>query len=660
MRRALLLALSLTAWVSGCDDAEVSPLKTDSNVAYARPAMATRVLYGPQRTTLLTPFPSNRYTRPDTSAPTGLRQWVSAESTGDTLPARYPSISEQLNELDGFSTVGGVSVQFSGPIDLASIERSTDAFKRADAPLLLLDIDPSSPERGSLRGLSVRYFPTEPDEGDPDGDFTLVAQPSTPLRQKTRYLFVVTDAVRDEAGQPVGASDDMAALLDQGAPGSYEDEVRAALPLLEEKFGVSKDHVALATVFTTETVQDESTSMALALRASPAPVIESLVREPSSANDKRVRFTGTYTAPEWRRTEGDGHWQIANGAPVEQSTAKLGFTLVFSDKTVSGPRPVVIFGHGLGSDRSETWSVTNQLADLGVAVIGIDAPEHGSRASDDANEMISSAVRFFAIDLDNRSFDLEKGRDNLRQMASDQLQLVRALTGPMRQLDLLPVDAPDGVPDLDPDRIAYLGQSFGSIMGPAALAIAPEIQSAVLNVGGAGLLTLIQDSAPFKLLTVGLFEANAPSGEAPRLLSAAQALIDPGDSLNYARFSTIEPAPMVTGWSPKSVLLQEVINDLIVPNSTTALLARASGLTLVGPQLQPIDELQTASAPLSGNISGIATGGLYQYKIADGAKAEHGSLLWSQEGRRQYAAFFKAVFEGKPGVIYAPDAISDL
>jgi hypothetical protein len=615
-----------------------------SGAAGAAPQAATIGLYGPAASTKLTPFPSNRYTRSDAASATGRLLAITPETTSDPLFAAYPTIVQQLNEQDGFSVAGGVVAHFSGPIDRASVERTIDEFHGAKAPFLLLDIDPASPEKGASRGLVTRYFDSPSDDGP--GDNAVMAQPATPLRPRTTYLFVATDAIRDADGAAVGPSAATSALLVGQQTGEYEDSVRAALPLLAEKEGVTAEHVVLASVFTTGSVHDGTFAMAKALRASEPPSLvgELVQTQKGSGTDHRIAFKGSLTAPEWRRPAPDGRWDMSSGSPALQGTVNLEFLLAFSDRDQVGPRPVVVFGHGLGDDKSSTYAAARWLAGVGVAVIGIDAPEHGSRATGDfGGDMVKTALAFFSIDLKERAFNLERGCDNLRQMSSDQLQVVRALKGALSTLDVLPAGAPDGVPDLDTSRVLYLGQSFGAILGSTPVALAPEFQGAVLNVGGDGLTTIMFESPLFKLLLDGLFAPGTPTGDKARLLAAAQGLVDPGDPLNYARYVTLEAAPVADGWKPRSVLLQQVKNDQLVPAASTARLARALGLTHVGKVLTPVDGLPTGQAPFSGNLGEGATGALFQFDNADGVPVSHGALVGSTEGSAQHNAFLSTL-----------------
>lgn len=434
MRRIVPLAFVL---LLGCDEAETEGPPTD-----AEPA--TWVLYGPTPSTKLSPFPSDRYAVADDTTKTGLRVAISTETTGDEFASLYPSIVDQLDELDGFSTVGGVTVHFSGPVDPASFTRAIDDYANADAPLRLIDVDPSSDEFGTARGLTVRYFPQDGE----DSEYVLVAQPSEPLRQRTKYLFVVTNQVKDSAGDAIGASEDMAAVLEGEEAGAYEDAVREALDAVGEEQELTSENVVLATLFTTQTVQDKTIGVVDAVRASPAPELdgEVTIGRVGEGEDARVEFLGRFTAPHWLDSDGRFRFQ-EDGSPVPGTEASLEFSLVFNHGDVTGPRPVVIFAHGMTSSKNMTWDVAEWLSGLGVVVIGIDAPEHGSRLAEGVGG-IDIIFRFLGVDgVDEGTFDLARGADNFRQMASDQTQLVRAIKGPIAELDLLPAGAPDGVPD---------------------------------------------------------------------------------------------------------------------------------------------------------------------------------------------------------------------
>lgn len=617
--------------------------------------------YGAREATRLVPFPSNRWTKPDPSTKTGLRVDIRAETTADPMVPAFPSTIAALDGLDGFSTVGPIVVAFDKDIDPKGI---------ADA-MALVDVDDASPSRGKRTPLVPKYYTTAGETPDaPPGtvfdssasvsDFTLLAQPAEPLRPRTKYLFVLADRVKTPKGGVVRASPEMRALLDGAEKGAYADSVRSALPAAESAAGITKDHVVLASVFTTASVRDVLETAAAERRAAPAPkLVEPFTVQQSGQNgDKRVRFVARFESPELRRPKPVGTFELEGDEPKTQATVSLEVFLAFSDATKSGPRPVVIFGHGLGGDKDGTWGTAERLADLGVAVVGIDAPEHGSRMDPPLppgkDDLLKSVLGFFAADPQTKAFDMERVRDNFRQMAIDQLELVR-LVESLGSLDLLPVGAPDGVPDLDPTRILYLGHSFGAVMGPTIGALAPEIKAACWNVGGAGLLTLMRDSGLFSLIVNSFRPAGTPAADVARFFAVTQAIVDPGDPINYARFNTLEALPGVANWAPKDVLLQEVENDNIVPNSSSELLARAAGLAHVGTPTHDVPEMTRLAAPLRANLPSGATGGFFQFSTADGAATSHGALVFTNDGRKQYVELFRSALEGR-GVIVDPQA----
>lgn len=622
----------------------------------ATPAPAPIVaLYGKPAETALSPYPSNRYTYADAATSTGLRIHVGPDVTNDQLIAGYETTVNQLNEMDGFSTVGGVIVNFSGPIDAQPLVIAPDAeppllgpildatdYQKPGAPFYLVDVDPDSPERGRPVGLIPQWYPQPADDDFPE-DFTLVAEPAIPLRPSTTYAFVVTTDLHAADGNAIARSPDMDALIGAGAEGEYGGSVSAALDEVEKGVGVKRNDVVLATVFTTATIRAGIEATGIAARKAPTPALLSpweVQQGPEMGG--RVRFQATYEAPEYRSAT-TGTWEFKDGVPVVQKKAGLELFLAFSKGEVSGKRPVVIYGHGLGGDKDGTWGTSERLAAVdpkGVAVFGIDSPEHGSRARDPNQNSLFAAFYFFGIDDATQTFNIAQARDNFRQMSSDQLELVRFIQS-LNTLDLLPVGAPDGMPDLDTSRILYIGHSFGSVQGATIMSLAPEITHAVWNVGGDGLMKLLRDSGTFGLLVNSFRPPNTPDGALGRFFAATQAIVDPGDPLNYARHCALEELPGTTGFAPRDILLQVVLNDTIVPNSSSEALARAMGATHMNP-IRSVSGLPEKMGALSANGATGSTLVMSQFdKIEGGKTAVHGDLIFSPEGQAQYVEFFK-------------------
>ena len=600
---------------------------------------------------VLTAYPSDRFTVADATTRTGLRVKLDAETTQDPAVLQFPQTFAQLNTLDGFSTISGAFATFSGALDVRGIAIDTKAdppdttplrdasdYTRPGAPMYLIDSDPKSPERGALIGLVPKYWGQDKDLDFAASDYTLLAQPARPLRPATRYFFVITNTLRGKNGAAVTASADTSRLLASSAT-PYEVAVADGMGLLTEKVGLPKTSVVLATSFTTASVTDGLFGMASRARTTPAPALTApwTVDKPMEA-DGRIRFRATFDAPEYRSAT-DGLWHFDGAAPKEQARVSLEVFLAFSNANKSGKRPVVIYQHGLGGDKDGTWGTTQRLAELGCAVVGIDSPEHGSRAPGGSTDTILWISAFLGVDLAAKVFDVGKAGENFRQMASDQLELVRFL-GSLATLDLLPEGAPDGVPDLDVSQVLYIGHSFGSVQGATIFSLAPEITHAVWNVGGAGLTVLLRDSPLFGLVLNGLRTPGTPEGALGRFFAVIQALVDAGDAANYARFAASEAPPGVAGWKARDVLLQESVPDGIVPNSSAEVLARSLGLANQNP-IKHVSGLGELTGAVTGNLPGGATGVLSQFDKMNGdTAATHGELIFSPEAQKQYVAFF--------------------
>lgn len=626
---------------------------------------SSNVLYGPLGESDTELFPSNRYSHPDAASATGLRVEISPRTvvSSSQLYGFQTSVDE-LNELDGFSPVGGVIAKFDGPIDYAGYQAEVEGekihgeisdaarFSSGGSPLYLVDLTPESPDYGKPLGLVPYYFAQPGDDYWQFDDYTLIAHPAVPLNPRGTYLFLVTDEQKAADGTPIGRSEFMHETLTGQVSGDYEaqlsDALDTALPLLE----LSREEISAATLFTVGDVQRGMIDLAQARRQAPLPEAQ----DSWSVNDEdtnRVRFVNHYPSPEYRKPKPDGKWEFdAQGVAKKQKDESLEVFLSFSNKAVSGPRPVVIYGHGLGGDKDGVWGTSERLdpvSERGVAVFGIDSPEHGSRHEGETT-LISSVYGFFGIDEATNEFDIARARDNFRQMAADQLELVRFIQS-LSELDVLPVGAPDGVPDLDTSNILYIGHSFGSVQGATIASIAPEIRAVTWNVGGAGLMMLLRDSKTFNIVVKGIAGDGIPFGSVASFMAMTQSIVDPGDPLNFAHYVTQEALPGVVGWAPRDVLLQEVNDDGIVPNSTSDALARAAGLELLH-EVRPVPGIRAVNAPVSGNLAGGATGIMTQFDRVEGDTkvAEHGGLIFTPEAQDQYVRFFQSVLAGKSEV----------
>jgi hypothetical protein len=166
-------------------------------------------------------------------------------------------------------------------------------------------------------------------------------------------------------------------------------------------------------------------------------------------------------------------------------------------------------------------------------------------------------------------------------------------------------------------------------------------------------MMLLRDSKTFSLVVGSLTPTGTPFGSVARFMAATQAIVDPGDPLNYARNCTLEGLPGVAGWTPRDVLLQEVVNDNIVPNSTSEALARAAGMQIMNP-ITDASGFTKIDAPATSNVDGASTAVLCQFDKADGKTANHGELIFATEAIQQYTEFFKTGLANPHASVVAP------
>jgi pimeloyl-ACP methyl ester carboxylesterase len=237
----------------------------------------------------------------------------------------------------------------------------------------------------------------------------------------------------------------------------------------------------------------------------------------------------------------------------------------------------VIFQHGITGNRTNMFGIAGALSAAGFAVIAMDLPLHGITDPTSPlyrNQLLAgspaagliSGERTFDMDLSNNATgasgpdgkidgsgsyfinlpSLLTARDNLREGVADLLELRSAMAY---------VSLDGATPAFDTARVSYVGQSLGSIVGTAFMAVAQTpgtyVQNAVLNVPGGGVVGLLIGSATFSPVILGGLAQEGVLPGTPDFglfVTAAQTVIDSGDSINYA-------------WATanKNILAQEVV-----------------------------------------------------------------------------------------------------
>jgi dienelactone hydrolase len=420
---------------------------------------------------------------------------------------------------------------------------------------------------------------------------------------------------------------------------------------------------------------------------------------PARAHDKLAAVgTAVFEAPSYLRVrdrtyEDPEHATFARdgaGNPVpapEAPTAKIWVT--FAVPTAPMPAsgyPVVIVQHGLGGSRDYLLALANRMASKGWMAVAIDSVTFGARSADkkfrvdgaseyanapgatykggDGISDVINGARGSSLELFGNLKNLLALRDQLRQAEIDTVSLVKMLRS---SPDLAPLTTGAVAPKIDPDRIAYVGDSLGAIEGAVAAALEPRVKAWTLNVGGGGVISEAAAHGPVINANLALAgTVNFGFGgtsyiESHPVVVIAQTLIEAGDPIAYADRLVMKPAPlagMPTG--ARNILQISVVFDELVANEANEALARAGGYALASPNVglnSGISDLATRAPYRGGGIKlpilPEAPDGYHDVPVAgstailiQASPAQHGEDLVRAKCNRTYRIPFNTP-EGK-------------
>ena len=495
------------------------------------------------------PFPSDRFTRPDWSNNTFKR--VALPKPDCTARPSDCADIDVINTLDGFNTQPRITIPFTGAIDVTSVNSDT---------VYLVNLGDTLTLRGFGQRVGINQISFDA------AAKTLVVESDQLLEEHSRYLLVVTDGVRDAAGDPIEGGR-FASFRDR--PGRDEEsdrdlmDYRGALVDGERSARSTRHRVVAASLFTTQSATADlekihrqiqhsnpakasfmignggttravfSVATLSAIQwnaqtgASPVSFTPSFVPTPAlnviPGAVGRVAF-GKFRSPDYQTA---GKYipvtGTLTGAPSQQGTNELVFELFLP----AGPRPaagwpVAIFGHGFtDSMYGAPWTVASVFASKGIATIAIHVVGHGFGAASTLN-VIPTVGAPVVVPAGGRGYDQDgngvidstegvnaiaprtiiSSRDGLRQTVVDLMQLVREIQ--------VGIDVEgDGSVDLDRNNIYYAGQSFGGIYGTILLGVEGSIKAGVPNVPG-GSITEVARLGVFRFLTALALATRTP------------------------------------------------------------------------------------------------------------------------------------------------------
>ena len=539
--------------------------------------------------------------------------------------------ASQIEGIEGFGTNVPLFVPLNGPIDDLPSARDTS---EAGGPIMLVDIDPNSPERSTIIPVSVT-------QQGRDSEFQrrhmLAVQPvwGFPLRPRTTYALVFSKAMVQSG-------------TDWRSGQDWSDLEETLLQLR-----VDDDQVTYAVQFTTQDPVGELARAAARVKNDISlPPLDQVVNTVPSFQNYSV-YTGTMWLPMWQHgtkpylIEGGGFAVDENMMPVLSGWERANFTISVP-RDVDMPEdgwPVSIYGHGTGGDHlsfvreGSSISPAQTLAEAGIMGFGISLPLHGDRAAG-----LDPALASFNY------LNPDSARSCFRQGALDQIYLATLLSRfPHR------FETASATISTDPSRVAYMGHSHGGLVGAMAAPFFGEgIKAVFLSGAGGGLSTTLvsRDAGDFDIQEIlenvlDFSDADVLSETHP-VVALVQTLAEATDPINYAPYWH-RRAPHWPS-TPQSVLMTEGLLDLQTPPDTAEALAAAGGLPIIAPTAHFSTAHQLLrdgrdTAPAFHNREATSgervTAGLVQYGAGD-----HFVIFRNPDAAALYREFLQTALDG--------------
>lgn len=593
----------------------------------------------------------------------------------DTNPV-IRDLKQIADDRVGFSTVSAGYFRFNRP--LADLDPEGVIPADLQSPILLMDVDPNSPERGKL-------YPTIASTPRPDlnyvPDFLLSVGPAPGivLHQNRQYAYVVQRSLRDIFGRRVDAPGTLRRLLADSPPQNpiEAEAYEVYQPLREtlQQIGLSSRNVATATVFTTGDPVGETARLSQQVVDQYDLTIDDLRLDPDdgASHERFWEFHGTVRFPQFQQGTppffSEGLFEFApNGQLIEQrtETVPVVITIPKNQVTPDDGFPLMIYEHGSnglstqvvdrgpilepGGEPVAGLGPAHVVAEFGIATVSSALPLNPERFPTD----IPDAYLNFA--------NLAAYRDTIRQGVFEQRLLLEALENFEIPADLIP-----GVNNnvgLETSSVSVLGQSLGAQFANMLGAIEPKVK-AVIPTGSPGFWPLLiseTDLSEEAGIFLGTAQPLDPLYPGLQLLEAAWEVADP---IVYAPYIAQRP---LANHPVRSVYKPVGQGDTEVPEVVFNAMALATGLKQAGPIFWA--DMQDALAldgfegiesyPVANNLisdSGTPyTGVVVQYQ-GDGIADPHTIFSQLDEVKFQYANFLNTLFEDSLAQVLDPSLL---
>jgi hypothetical protein len=279
----------------------------------------------------------------------------------------------------GFPQMPSAYFHFSA--ELAPRDPTIVIAAAASSPILLIDVDPKSPERGKM--FPVVAGTPAADRYLLDGTLEIAPRVGVVLHEARTFAFVVMKSSNDATGAALGAPDAFVAMQSTTAPAA--DPALAAWknyaplwPTLAQD-GIDPSGVAIATVFTTGDVVQNTADLTSKLAANyTAPLTGLSVK---SDQGTFCEITGQITLPQFQTGtppfDTGGIFDLGtDGLPIKQTdlTVPIAISLPEGTAMPSGGYPFILYLHGSGGLSTQLFDAEEDLNTPGKGPASVMAP----------------------------------------------------------------------------------------------------------------------------------------------------------------------------------------------------------------------------------------------------------------------------------------------
>jgi hypothetical protein len=534
------------------------------------------------------PYPSDHHTRPDPSAPTGLR----VAFPGAGAPANVDGVAIDLSEWnrnDGFSPNTRLQTHIEG-LDVAAsnLPPWTDlaASLADDARVVIIDLE---------SGERIPLWAERDAKADDPADDTLVIHPAVSLAAGRTFAVAIrglvgTDGETIEAGPVFRSYRDR--LVTEIEP--IEDR-RADMESMFDALaaaGIERDALQTAWTFTTASSENVTGRMlhirdeTLASLDGAAPPFEITDVIDDEREGTARQIVGTYTVTNWLTGDGSPgngfHYGDADPAadpaadpdavPVANDTVAASFVCNIPDAVLDGDVPgrLVQYGHGLlGSHFEINAGNVRAMSNEHDAVYC--ATKWAGMSEDDIANAVASL---------NDISNFPTLADRLQQGVLNHIVLGRLMLADDGLVSHPAFQRDDGSPLVDTSRVVYDGNSQGGIMGLMLVGVSPDLERAVLGVPGMNYSMLLPRSVDFDTYEAIFVPAYPDVLERSLIISMIQMLWDRGEGAGYVRHVVSDPLP---GTPTTEVLLHVAFGDWQVTELSAFIAARTMDIPIHRP-----------------------------------------------------------------------------